>query len=36
MKKGIVLALAVTPLVAIADPDPAVMTLTREADITSG
>jgi quercetin dioxygenase-like cupin family protein len=33
MKKGIVLALVVTPLVAIADPDPAVMTLTRDADI---
>ena len=33
MKKLIVLALAAMPFVALADPDAAVMTLTREADV---
>jgi quercetin dioxygenase-like cupin family protein len=33
MKKVVVFALATMPLLAAADPDPAVMTLTREADI---
>ena len=33
MKSIIVLALVVTPFIVLADPDPAVMTLTRETDI---